>query len=156
MFEQFIQTDKVRIVKNKIKWEHVSDWIEITMGLLGKGDKIKALDPSLTVAYGTVLSLEEKFQGGTGVNITPPPQPFVKKKAIKAAKARMEIVAKKLGISGYSRIDAFMDINSGVLMIIEVNTTPALTPSTVIFHQALTETPPIYPLEFLEKIIEYA
>jgi hypothetical protein len=39
-------------------------------------------------------------------------------------------------------------------MIIEANTTPALTPSTVIFHQALDENPKMYPVDFLEKIIE--
>ncbi len=154
MFEQFIQTDKVRIIKNKLKWEKVSNWIEITMGVLGKTDKIKALDPSLTVAFGNVLTLEEKFQGGTGVNITPPPEPYVKKKAVEAAKKRMEIVAKKLGISGYSRIDAFMEIKTGELLVIEANTTPALTPSTVLFHQALSEKPSLYPLDLLEKIIE--
>lgn len=156
MFEQFIQTDKIRIVKNQIKWEKVSNWIEITIGVFGRKGEMKALNPSLTVAYGTVLSLEEKFQGGTGVNITPPPQPFVKKKAAQAAKKRIEIVARELGLGGYSRIDAFMEIDTGELRIIEVNTTPALTPSTVLFHQALVENPSMYPLEFLEKIIEFA
>jgi len=57
----------------------------------------------------------------------------------------MELVARKLKIRGYSRIDAFMNTQTGELMIIEANTTPALTPSTVIFHQALTEKPQIYP-----------
>ncbi|MCX6734469.1 MAG: hypothetical protein NTZ25_00995 [Candidatus Peregrinibacteria bacterium] len=154
MFEQFIHTDKVAVVKNKLKWQRISGQIEITMGVYGKGEKIKAMNPSLTVARGTVLTLEEKFQGGTGVNITPPPQPYVKLKAIENSRRLMEIVAKKLGISGYARIDAFMDVNSGELMIIEANSTPALTPSTVIFHQALTENPKMYPVEFLEKIIE--
>ncbi len=154
MFEQFITTDKVRVIKNKLKWEKVSNWIEITTAVIGKGERIKALNPSLTVARGTVLTLEEKFQGGTGVNITPPPQPYVKKRAIDLARKRMEKVARTLGISGYSRIDAFMEVNTGELLIIEVNTLPALTPSTVIFHQALAENPRMYPLEFLEKIIE--
>jgi len=153
MFEQFIHTDKIAVIKNKLKWQRVSGWIEITMGVYGKGDKLKAMNPSLTVARGTVLTLEEKFQGGTGVNITPPPQPYVKQKAIEKARQRMEIVAKKLGISGYARIDAFMEVNTGELMIIEANTTPALTPSTVIFHQALAEIPKMYPVDFLEKII---
>jgi len=156
IFEQFIYTDKIRIIQNKLKWENLSGWIEITMGVLGKGKNIKALNPSLTVASGTVLSLEEKFQGGTGVNITPPPQPFVKKTAIKKARKRMDLIAKKLGINGYARIDAFMEINTGELKIIEVNSTPALTPSTVIFHQALEEKPMLYPLGLLEKIIENA
>lgn len=154
MFEQFIYTDKIAVIKNKLKWQRISGWIEVTIGVYGKGEKIRAMNPSLTVARGNVLTLEEKFQGGTGVNITPPPQPYVKVKAIENARRRMEIVAKKLGVSGYARIDAFMDVNTGELMIIEANTTPALTPSTVIFHQALDENPKMYPVDFLEKIIE--
>ncbi|OGJ51227.1 hypothetical protein A2307_01250 [Candidatus Peregrinibacteria bacterium RIFOXYB2_FULL_33_20] len=154
MFEEFIETDRPRIIKNKIKWGHKTGWIEVTVGVLGKGKNIKALNPSLTVAEGNVLSLEEKFQGGTGVNITPPPQPFVSKKAIDLAKIRIEKVAQSLNISGYARIDAFMHIKTGELIIIEVNTLPGLTPSTVIYHQALAENPPMYPTEFLERIID--
>ncbi len=156
LFEQFIYTDKVSVVQNELKWEKTSGWVEITMGLIGEKNKMRAMNPSLTVASGTVLSLEEKFQGGTGVNITPPPQPYVKKSAIEKAKKRMEIVAKKLGISGYARIDAFMEVKTGELLIIEANSTPGLTPSTVIYHQALDEKENWYPMEFLEKIIEFA
>jgi D-alanine--D-alanine ligase len=153
MFEQFIYTDRVRVVKNKLKWQKISGWIEITTAVLGKGKNIKAFNPSLTVARNSVLTLEEKFQGGTGVNITPPPQSHVGKKAVENAKKRIEIVAKALSISGYARIDAFMKVTTGKIMIIEANTTPALTPSTVIFHQALAENPPLYPLDFLEEIL---
>ena len=73
--------------------------------------------------------------------------------AVRAAKIRTEKVAQRLGIKGYGRIDAFMNVTSGELIIIEANTLPALTPSTVIFHQALAETPPLYPLKFLKKIV---
>jgi D-alanine--D-alanine ligase len=154
MFEQFIVTDKVRVIGNRIKWKERSEWIEITMGVIQKGNEMKAMSPSITVAVGNILSLEEKFQGGTGVNITPPPAPYVKPSAVKKAMARMEKVAKVLGLKGYARIDAFMHTKTGELIIIEANTTPGLTPSTVIFHQALAEKPPMYPTEFLEKIIE--
>ncbi len=154
MFEQFICTDRISVIKNKLKWQKSSNWIEVTIGVLGKGEKIRAMNPSLTVAGSTVLTLEEKFQGGTGVNITPPPQPYVKKSAIEKTRQRLEIVAKTLGISGYARIDAFMEVNTGELIIIEANSTPGLTPSTVIFHQALAENPKMYPMDFLEKIIE--
>lgn len=156
ILEQYVITDKVKTIANKLHWTTVSGWIEITMGVRGRGKNLKAFNPSLTVASGEILSLEEKFQGGTGVNITPPPQPYVKKKAIEAAKKRMEIVAGKLGISNYARIDAFMEVSSGKLIIIEANTTPALTPSTVLYHQALSEEKPIYPRQFLESIIEDA
>jgi D-alanine--D-alanine ligase len=153
MFEQFITTDKIRVIKNKLKWQARGNWIEITMGVLEKGGALKAMQPSITVAVGNVLSLEEKFQGGTGVNITPPPAPYVKPSAIQKAMSRMEKVAKVLGIKGYARIDAFMHTKTGELIIIEANTVPGLTPSTVIYHQALAEKPPMYPVEFLERII---
>lgn len=155
LFEQFIITDQVSVVSDELKWRERTNWIEITMGLLEeKPGKLKAMSPSLTVATGEVLSLEEKFQGGTGVNITPPPQPFVKPSAIKKAMKRMELVAQRLGIQGYARIDAFMHRKTGELIIIEANSTPGLTPSTVIYHQALEEKPALYPTQFLEKVIE--
>ena len=154
MFEQFITTDKVRVIGNRLRWEPKTDWIEITMGVLEENGKLRAMSPSLTVAVGNVLSLEEKFQGGTGINITPPPAPYVKPAAVKKARERMELVAKKLGIRGYARIDAFMHRKTGELIVIEANSTPGLTPSTVIYHQALEEDPPLYPTAFLEKIVD--
>ncbi len=154
MFEEFIETDKPKVIKDKLKWIHKTGWIEVTMGVFGKTQNIKAFNPSLTVSEGNILSLEEKFQGGTGVNITPPPEPYISKKVLKLAKQRMEKVAKKLGINGYARIDAFMNIKTGELIIIEANSTPALTPSTVMYHQALAEKSPMYPIELLEKIVD--
>ena len=67
-----------------------------------------------------------------------------------------EELAIKIGIQGYARIDAFMNTTTGALIIIEVNTLPALTPSTVLYHQALAESPKIFPLDLLEKIIKNA
>lgn len=153
MFEEFIATDKLQASGEKLQWIKNTDWIEITIGLLEKNGKMRAFNPSLTVALGQVLTLEEKFQGGTGINITPPPAPYVKPAAVKIAKTRAEKVAKILGLKSYARLDAFMNITSGELIIIEANTLPGLTPSTVIYHQALAENPPLYPLEFLEKIV---
>ncbi|QQR84227.1 hypothetical protein IPJ72_03520 [Candidatus Peregrinibacteria bacterium] len=156
LLEQFISTDQVRVVDNELKWRTQTEWIEITMGLIEKNGKLYAMNPSITVTSGSVLTLEEKFQGGTGVNITPPPEPFVKKSAVENAKRRMEKVANALGIQGYARIDAFMHVHTGELIIIEANSTPGLTPSTVIYHQALTEKPSMNPTLFLESIIKAA
>lgn len=153
--EAFIITDKVMVEKKQLKWKERSGWVEITVGVLQTGKRLRALSPSITVAEGSVLSLEEKFQGGTGVNITPPPSPFVPERSLTVAKRNIEIVAKKLGLQGYSRIDAFLHRKSGNLIIIEVNTLPGLTPSTVIYHQALTEAPALYPTQFLEKIVQH-
>ncbi len=123
------------------------------MGVLQQGKQLRALAPSLTVAIGNILTVEAKFQGGTGINITPPPAPWVKPAAVKAAQQRMELVARTLGLAGYARIDAFMHTQTGELIIIEANTVPALTPATVLYHQALAEAKPMYPVQLLERII---
>ena len=62
--------------------------------------------------------------------------------------------AKALGIQGYGRIDLFVECKTGTIRVIEANTLPALTPSTVLYHQALAETPPIAPQELLIQLIE--
>lgn len=154
LLEKFIETDEVKVIKDKLIWRRKSGWIEITAGVFGDKKTLHAMNPSITVAFGEVLSLEEKFQGGTGINITPPPEKYVKKGILELAKKRITKVAKILGVEGYSRIDAFLNIHTGEICVIEANTLPALTPSTVIFHQALAETPKMYPSQFLRKIVE--
>jgi hypothetical protein len=42
------------------------------------------------------------------------------------------------------------------MIVIEANTLPGLTPSTVIYHQALAEPESLTPIAFLEKIIGFA
>ncbi len=154
LFEEFIRTDLVKIKGNKLKYYRRTGWLEVTIGVLEELGRLHAFFPSLTVAEGQVLSLEEKFQGGTGVNITPPPSNIAKAAAIEKARRLTETLSQKIGIKGYARIDAFMNVYTGALSIIEINTLPGLTASTVLYHQALAEKPPIFPLELLEKIIK--
>lgn len=154
LFEQFIEVDTVRVKANKLKWKRKKGWIEVTVGVLQEKGKLHALSPSLTVAEGEVLSVEEKFQGGTGVNMTPPPLSLVKPDVLEKVKRRIEKVAERLGIEGYCRIDTFMHVDTGDLIVLEANTMPALTPSTVLFHQGLAEPKPLWPLDLLEKLIE--
>ncbi len=151
--EAFIETDIIRVKGKELKHTRRAGWIEVTVGVLGEKGKLHVLSPSLTVAEGEVLSLEEKFQGGTGINITPPPTELVRPKAITRAKQFIGEVAKHVGIRGYARIDAFMHIDSGNIIVIEINTLPGLTPSTVLYHQGLSESPQMFPCELLERII---
>lgn len=154
LVEEYIFTDKPIIRDNEIDWKKVNGLIEVTIGLYGLKDDLKVFYPSQTIANKDTLSLEEKFMGGTGVNLTPPPDTFVKPEAIEKARTHIYKLAKLVGIEGYSRIDTFMDIESGDLTVIEVNTLPGLTPSTVIFHQAIKNDPPMMPLQFIEEIIK--
>jgi len=154
LIEEFIESDRVQLDGLNLNWIHVNDYIEVTVGVLGKSNEIVSFNPSQTVASDMILTLEEKFMGGHGINITPPPSNYIDEKVMDIVKYRISLLANSIGIEGYSRIDAFMNITNGDLIIIEINTLPALTPSTVIFHQALTENPAMTPCEFLERLIE--
>ena len=100
-----------------------------------------------------LFSVEENFRGH-GVNLTPPPPDILSARVVQQVRRRIERVAQQLGLRGYARIDAFVERRSGRVMVIEANTLPALTPSTVLFHQGLAESPPIMPRELLELLIE--
>ncbi len=154
LLEPYIHTDRIQLIGGELIHTTVSGWIEVTIGLWEVDGEIKAFNPSVTVASGGVLSLEEKFQGGTGVNLTPPPEKLLPCEICAKVKRRAVRVAKVLGITNYARLDLFVELRTGVIRVIEANTLPALTPSTVLYHQAWSETPPLSPRQFLEKLIE--
>ncbi len=165
LFENFIETDTIKIDGIKLKYMKKTGWVEVTVGVytyhpafgtppkIG-GDEIRVMNPSITVSEGEVLSVEEKFQGGTGVNITPPPASIIKPAILKKIKERIGLVASGVGIEGYARIDAFVKTDTGEVNVIEINNLPGLTPSTVIYHQALAELTPMFPTTFLEQLIK--
>lgn len=155
LFEPFIETDDVFIAEGEIFWKRQTDFIEMTVGVVGPTEALHPLSPSVTIASGEVLTVEEKFQGGTGVNLTPPPTEFVTSDITERVKDSIAKVADCLGVNGYARIDCFVNRITGEIIVIEANSLPALTPSTVLFHQALSEQPPIFPTQLLEKILDY-
>ncbi|XP_024021190.1 uncharacterized protein LOC21385822 [Morus notabilis] len=164
IFEPFIETDEI-IVSSKsadeyghqLRWKGQSRWVEITVGVVGKRGSMSSLSPSITVKEsGDILSLEEKFQGGTGINLTPPPLSIISNEALERCKKNIELIANTLQLEGFSRIDAFVNVDSGEVLIIEVNTVPGMTPSTVLIHQALAEEPPLYPQQFFRTLLNLA
>nr|XP_043621759.1 uncharacterized protein LOC122593415 [Erigeron canadensis] len=161
IFEPFIETDEITIVSKstneneRLLWKGNSRWVEITVGVIGKRGHMRSLMPSVTVKEsGDILSLEEKFQGGTGINLTPPPLSIMSTEALMRCKERIELIANTLELEGFSRIDAFVNVDSGEVLVIEVNTVPGMTPSTVLIHQALAEEPPVYPHRFFRTLLD--
>lgn len=154
--EPYIETDTITIQKNQLFHTQKHGWVELTVGVLEEGGVYHSLNPSITIAEGSVLSLEEKFQGGTGVNLTPPPESIISSENTQKIKRLIERTARILGIANYARIDIFFNWVTGKMVVIEANTLPGLTPSTVIYHQALAEDPPLSPKAFLERIIDSA
>ncbi len=152
LIEAFIETDHIEIQNNHLIHKIKSHCIELTVGVIETNGIYTSFSPSITVAEGNVLSLEEKFQGGTGINLTPPPQDILSQKDIEILKSAIEKTAKACQISNYARIDVFYNYKTKQTIIIEINALPALTGSTVIYHQALEEN--LNPKQFLEDIIE--
>ena len=154
VFESFIETDKLKVRGGKIRHIPKSGYVEMTVGVFEEKGEIRSFSPSVTIAEDTILSVEEKFQGGTGINITPPPKDIISEKNLNRVKSLIKTVAKRVGLRSYARIDIFVHVKTGNIIVIEINTLPGLTPSTVLYHQALAEEKPMFPKEFLEKIIE--
>ena len=156
MVEPFIETDPITLIStpegDRLHWEAGSPWVEMTCALLGPQGKMRAFMPSITVkSMGRILTLEEKFQGGTGiVNLTPPPESIVSSRGLEGAMTRAEHVANTLGLRGLARLDCFMHVETGELVVMEANTVPAMTPSTVLMHQIMTMEPPMYPPELFQ------
>ena len=138
-------------------------FLEITGGMLTHkdGDKVRyeIFEPSEALATGEVLSLEEKFLAGEGQNITPArfsedPKRF---RAISdQVRADLQRAAELLGVSGYSRIDAFVRVKGEEVetIVIEINSLPGMTPATCIFHQCAING--YKPYEFIDKILQFA
>jgi len=158
MFEPYIAVDALVVSEQSVTYDPFkrTGWLELTIGVLEDQGQYEALVPSITVAHAGVLSLEEKFQGGTGINFTPPPLSLLSQLDIAIIQAKAVGAAQTLGIRNYARLDIFYHAADQKVVLIECNNLPALTPSTVIYHQAFAHTPSMNPLCFIEHLIDRA
>ncbi|MEK7212636.1 MAG: D-alanine--D-alanine ligase [Patescibacteria group bacterium] len=123
---------------------------EITISVLGNYNQREALPITETPWQENVgyLTLQDKFLPGGAEMITPARlSPELTQKAKEAAIKVCEI----LDLIGYPRIDMFVE-DSGEVVVLEPNTLPGITPSTMVFHQAAEVG--MSPQDFLDKIIE--
>ena len=105
--------------------------MEVTCGVLGV-EIPEALTPSETIPTDDVLSLEDKFLYGQGENKTPARLPADQLERIRETAVE---TFRALNLKGYARIDMFVRAD-GRMTVLEPNTLPGMTPSTVLFHQA--------------------
>ena len=153
LIESYIATDMIHVHDAKLSHHKSSGWLELTVVVLEKNEAYEALQPSITVSNDAVLSVEEKFQGGTGINLTPPPKSIISCAQKEHIRTLVAGIAKHLKINQYARLDIFYNIKTNKLQLIEANTLPALTPSTVLFQQALAHEPPMQPRAFIETLV---
>lgn len=152
--ELTIALDQLFIKKEHALIEECIHGIELTVGVIGNG-VAQALPPSQAVTTKGILSIEEKFLPGAGENQTPAPLPH---DSLKLVQKTMEEVYTVIGCKGYVRIDCFYQsaaqspTRNERVVILEINTLPALTPATCLFHQAAEIG--MRPMEFLDLIIK--
>ncbi|MBA2306608.1 ATP-grasp domain-containing protein [Candidatus Dependentiae bacterium] len=124
--------------------------MELTVGVIGN-TYAQALPPSQSISQKGILTMEEKFLPGAGENQTPA---LLSEESLRFVMKTMEEVYTALNCKGYARIDCFYQKTDTEekLIVLEVNTLPALTPATCIFHQAAENG--ISPMEFIDMIIQ--
>lgn len=116
---------------NTVIVEEFLSGIEVTCGVIGNDDPL-ALTPSETIPTQEILSLEDKFLYGQGENKTPARVP---EEVLKRIQETAVAAYRALGLKVYSRIDMFLR-KDGRIAVLEPNSLPGMTPSTVLFHQA--------------------
>ncbi len=128
--------------------------MELTVGVIGNTHSY-ALLPSMSVAQNSILSIQEKFLPGAGENQTPAP---LAPAAIRLVQRTMENAYSAVGCKGYARIDCFYQPSAisptgqDRVVILEINTLPALTPATCLFHQAAEVG--LRPMEFIDLLVQ--
>ncbi|MBE9546324.1 MAG: D-alanine--D-alanine ligase [Proteobacteria bacterium] len=132
---------------NTVLVEEFIDGTEVTCGVIGN-DEPTPLTPSETVPTEDILSLEDKFLYGQGENKTPARLPEETLKKIQDVAVQAFCA---LGLKVYSRIDMFVR-KDGRVAVLEPNTLPGMTPSTVLFHQAAASG--IDQTGLIDRIIE--
>lgn len=142
-------------VEDALQWDNTAlveefiDGIEVTCGVI-ENDHPIPLTPSETIPTDDVLSLEDKFLYGQGENKTPARVPDDILKKIQDVAVQTFCA---LDLKGYSRIDMFVR-KDGRVAVLEPNTLPGMTPSTVLFHQAAASG--ITQSELIDRIISSA
>lgn len=143
-------------IKEAFKWdstvliEEFLTGMEVTCGVIEDRGKTVPLTPSETIPTAAILSLEDKFLYGQGENKTPARLPEETLTRIQEIAVRTFEI---LGLHGYARIDMFVRPD-GTISVLEPNTLPGMTPSTVLFHQAAASG--ITPAEMIDRIITTA
>lgn len=150
LVEPMVVCDRITFASDNSMTVTGGGWIELTQGVIQEESEWKALPASLVLARESILTVEEKFQSGTGTNVTPVPF-FTQEDNWWLSRAIIQ-VAEALSLQQYARFDLFYNRHTRDIIVIEVNTLPGLTASTVLFHQLILDD--ITPQKFFAWLLE--
>lgn len=146
-------------VEDAFRWDQlilVEEFLagrEITVSVLGNEEvMVLPITETPKMIGKDYLTLEDKFLPGGAEMITPANLPAKLTNNIQNI-ARES--CRLLNIIGYPRVDMFVVEDKVVrprIVVLEVNTLPGITPSTMVFHQAAEVG--LAPSQFIDKIIK--
>ncbi|KAG1677054.1 hypothetical protein FOA52_001224 [Chlamydomonas sp. UWO 241] len=140
-----------------LSWAGELPWVPVRFGLLGTLGGVKVLGPSLCARLapdggppaspGVPLASE-------AVELGCVPESIASADAVAAARARAVEVADVLGLSGLSRLDAFMHADTGELIVTDLDLCPDLSGASPLYTQAVHDSnDPLYPHELLRAVV---
>eukprot|EP00798_Chlamydomonas_sp_ICE-L_P023288 gene23288-30524_t len=149
--------------RSEIFFKGESNWVEVSIGLLGHMGNMQAMSVSaLAKLLPTNVTVEEAMDSkaaAANMYLTPVPEIIASDITLREAMARAEAATDKLCLTGIARLDAFMHVTTGELIVIELETLPDLGPDSILYQQALNPLSgfhPLYPHELLRAVVGMA
>lgn len=126
-----------------------SRWVEVLVTVFGeKPGSLVAFTPSVRVrARG---GGETRFEMDSAETV-------VSARVSSDVRERARRVADALQIEGFAVIDAFVNVDNGEMIVVDVDTVPPMTStSAAVFEQALAEDPPVDAETFCTRALSFA
>eukprot|EP00879_Flechtneria_rotunda_P026751 GHRR01028574.1.p1 GENE.GHRR01028574.1~~GHRR01028574.1.p1 ORF type:complete len:328 (+),score=111.73 GHRR01028574.1:208-1191(+) len=151
VLEPWIDTDPVTVVQQQggqveVQWAGQSRWVEVYVGLLGELGQMYALSPTL-IAFG---------ENGHRHHFTPAPEGILPPWAAEAAQGFSEALAVSLGLRSVAAVEGFVNVDTGELIVLDVQHRPSLDDGSPILQQALLLDPPLLPYQLFRGLAQTA
>jgi len=157
-------------------------WLRAAVALVGEGGAMRALTPTVAVADKRGGAGEEGGGGGAArgppkiVLLTPPPPSLARPDAIDGARARCELVADRLGLTGGAVLGCYIHADTADVIVSDVAAGGAgagvggpggaggsgggsaglVARGGPLLRQALAEDPPVHAPEVLRELVRLA
>ena len=143
--------DDALLTDNSVLIEKYIDCREIEFAILGNDEPMATMPGEITSDSG-FYDYETKYINTSGVNIIAPAD--ISKEMTKTMQEYAIKAYKALGLSGFSRVDFFVDKKTNEIYLNEINTIPGFTASSMYPYLMQKENIPCS--ELTKKLIEFA
>jgi len=140
-------------------WSGKGRWLRAEVALVGERKGMRALAPTVAVADGRSggASAAPPSSSLPALSLTPPPPSLASQEALDGARARCELAADQLGLSGSATVRCYIHARSADVIITEVLPVSApLVRGGALLAQALAEDPPVAGADVVRELARLA